>query len=175
MPLDVTIIAASVVSFVVFFVLKAIVFRVVHSDAVLKWIVNVFVVTSVLHLAGTIFWNDCSHQHFPGSFPLLAGVSYLLFGLSAFVYILCVFGPSETSIRIRLLREIQEQKGGRLTHEALLTKYNGEMILKRRIQRLLLAQTIVERNGRYEIKNKSNAFFLIDAMASLIQRVLRKS
>lgn len=174
MPFDGVVIISAGASFVVFFILKAIVFRLVDPDAVLKWIMNVFAVTSVLHMAGIVFWNHLSSEQFAGSFLLMAAVSYVLFGLAAFVYILCVFGPSETSIRIRLLRELHEQKPGRLTHEALLEKYNGRIILKRRLQRLLLSGAIVEHNGRYEIKNKSNAFFFIDAVAAFIQKCVRK-
>lgn len=175
MSLDVTIIMAASVSFAVFFLSKFIVFRLVHPDAVLKWIIHIFGASSVIHLAGIILWNNFLQQQFCGSFFLLAAGSYLIFGLMSFVYILCVFGPSETSIRIRLLRELAEQKGGRMTHDALLKGYNGEIILRRRIDRLLLAGQIIERNGFYEIQNRSNAFFFIDAVASFIQKFLRKA
>lgn len=175
MPFDVMTIGSAVVSFAVFFFLQVVVFRIVHPDAVLKWIMNLFAAATVIHCLSLIGWSHWLVQPFHGSLLLLAAASYTLFGLMAFVYILCVFGPSETSIRIRLLRELSENESRRLSHEALLTRYNGRMILERRIQRLILAGEIREENGRFVLQNKSNAFFMIDAVAALLQKFTGKS
>jgi hypothetical protein len=51
----------------------------------------------------------------------------------------------------------------------------GRLILERRIQRLLYAGEIIEQKGKYVLLNKANAFFMIDAVAGLIQKVLKKS
>src|SRR5262245_38279688 len=131
MSFDLLTIVSAVTSFAIFFLLQVVIFRIVHPDAVLKWIVNIFAITTIIHCLGLIALSHVLAHPFHGSLLLLAGVSYFLFGLTAFVYILCVFGPSETSIRIRLLRELQEDKNGRLSREALLAKYNGQMVLTR--------------------------------------------
>lgn len=175
MPLDLAILVSSLLSFLVFFILQVVVFRLVHQEAVLRWIINIFGIASVMHLASLAVYFGVVNPVYPGGLLFMAGVSYFLFGLMAFVYILCVFGPSETSIRIRVVRELNEVKGGRLTHDALLKRYNGRIILRRRMERLILAGEIAEENGRYLIKNKSNAFFMIDAVAGLLQKIVRKS
>jgi len=175
LSLDLAILVCSGSSFLLFFLLQVIVFRMVHPEAVLRWIMNIFMIVSVLHLFTMAIAYNYLQLDYPGGVLLMAAVSYFIFGLIAFVYILCVFGPSETSIRIRLVRELEGVKGGRLTHDELLKKYNGRLILERRIQRLLYAGEIVEQNGKYVLLNKANAFFMIDAVAGLIQRILRKS
>jgi hypothetical protein len=172
---DLAILVCSGISFLAFFLLQVIVFRIVHPEAVLRWIMNIFMIVSVLHLFTMAIAYNYLQLDYPGGVLLMAAVSYFIFGLIAFVYILCVFGPSETSIRIRLVRELREIKGGRLTHDELLKKYNGRLILERRIQRLLYAGEIIEQNGKYVLLNKANAFFMIDAVAGLIQKILKKS
>ena len=174
LPFDYAILVSSGISFLAFFILQVIVFRMVHPEAVLRWIMNIFMIVSVLHLFVMAIAYNYLQLNYPGGLLFMAAVSYFIFGLTAFVYILCVFGPSETSIRIRLVRELQDVKGGRLTRDELLKKYNGRLILERRIQRLLYAGEILEQNGKYVLLNKANAFFMIDAVAGLIQKILRK-
>ena len=172
---DLAIIICSGISFLIFFILQVIVFRMVHPEAVLRWIMNIFMIVSIVHLSTLAIVYHYLLLDYPGGVLLMAGVSYFIFGLLAFVYILCVFGPSETSIRIRLVRELQDIKGGRLTHDDLLKRYNCRLILERRLQRLSYAGEIIERQGKYVLINQSNAFFMIDAVAGLIQKVLKKS
>lgn len=174
MSLDLAILFASAGSFLFFFILQVIVLRIVHEDAVLRWIINIFCVASIGHFALLALFFSVSSPEYPGGLIFMTAISYVLFGMMAFVYILCVFGPSETSIRVRVVRELYDIKGAKMTHDALLKRYNGEAILKRRIQRLQLAGEISLENGKYFIKNKSNAFFLIDAVAGILQKILRK-
>lgn len=174
LPVDLVIIGWASLSFTAFIVLQLIVLRMVHPDAVLRWIVNCFLIVSAAQLIALAAVFYSFNLKFPGGLPLTALMSYGLFGLIAFVYIVCVFGPSETSIRIRLVRELHEVKGCRMTHKELLAKYNGRMILERRLQRLVLAGEIAERQGKYVLLGKANAFFVIDLVAGLIQKILNQ-
>lgn len=173
--LDVSILLSVIMSFIVFILLKIIVLRILHPEAVLKGIVHVFIAASLIHCIGLALAFSFLEWEYPGGLLFMAAVSYGCFGLMAFVYIVCVFGPSETSIRIRLVRELSDSRGGRLTHEELFRKYNGRMILERRLQRLVLAGEIAEQQGKYVLLGKANAFFLIDAVAGWIQKTLKKS
>ncbi len=175
LSLDIAILGWVVISIAVFILLQMIVLRMVHPDAVLRWIVNIFLIVSVGQIIGLAFVYHYLGLDYPGGLIAMAVVSYFVFGLLTFVYIVCVFGPSETSIRIRLVRELWEAKGGRLIHDELLKRYNGRLILERRLQRLLLAGEILERQGKYILIGKGNAFFMIDAFAGLIQKILKKS
>ena len=173
--LDIAILEWAGIAFAVFILLQLIVLRMVHPDAVLRWIVNIFIIVSIGQIIGLAFLFHHLGLEYLGGLIGMAVVSYFIFGLLAFVYIVCMFGPSETSIRIRLVRELWDAKGGRLTHDELLTRYNGRLILERRLQRLLLAGEIFERQGKHVLVGKGNAFFMIDAAAALIQKVLKKT
>ena len=50
LPFDYAILVSSGISFLAFFILQVIVFRMVHPEAVLRWIMNIFMIVSVLHL-----------------------------------------------------------------------------------------------------------------------------
>lgn len=174
-PLDLLILGTVLTSFAVFFLLKVIILRMVHPEAVLRWIVNIFLMSSVVHCLALALMYDYFGGRYPGGLFFAGVISYVTFGLLAFVYIVCVFGPSETSIRIRLVRELAQARGGRLTHEELLRKYNGRLILERRLQRLMLAGEIAERQGKFILLGKANAFFVIDTVAGWIQKMLKRS
>ncbi len=175
-PIDALIIAVSFASFAVFFILQMIFFRLMHQEAVLKAIMVIFVLTSLGHfmasplIAGTLGPQAALST---GETILIALLSYLLFGLAAFVYILCVFGPSETSIRIRVVREIFEGEAHGLSHTELLGRYNAKMVLERRLERLLRSGEIIERNGKYILIKKANFFFMIDTVANLIHGFIK--
>ena len=173
-PLDLMILASVAASFIVFILLKVVIRRMVHPEAVLRWIVNIFLMSSVVHCVALALVYDFFGGHYPGGLLFAAVISYVTFGLLTFVYIVCVFGPSETSIRIRLVRELSQARGGRLKHEELLRKYNGRLILERRLQRLILAGEIAQRQGKYILLGKANAFFVIDAVAGWIQKMLKR-
>lgn len=170
LSLDCAILAWAGCLFVLFFILQVVVFRMVHPDAVLRWIMNIFMMVSIAHAAGLALLYSNWKPDYPGGILLPAIVSYFIFGLVSFVYILCVFGPSETSIRIRLVRELVEMKGGRLSHDELLKRYNGRLILERRLDRLIQAGEIAKQDGKYVLVNKANAFFLIDMVAGFIRQ-----
>lgn len=172
--LDIFICVSVAVSFFVFILLKIVILRMVHPEAVLRWIVNIFLMSSVVHCVGLALVYGHIARDLPGGFMFAAGVSYSIFVLLAFVYIVCVFGPSETSIRIRIVRELAQAKGGRLTHDELIRRYNGRLILERRLKRLILAQEIIEQNGTYVLRGKANAFFLIDAVANWISKTQKR-
>lgn len=171
---DIIILTSAVASFIVFFILQVLIFRYVHPEAILKWIMNIFWLSSLLH----IFWFFEIRMMWPEFLPVeaigIVALSYFVFGLMAFVYILCVFGPSETSIRIRVVRELREGQGHRLSHEELLKRYNGRMVLERRLQRFLQSGEIRLEQGKYTLCKNANAFFMIDAVAQVIQKILGK-
>jgi hypothetical protein len=54
---------------------------------------------------------------------------------------------SESSMRVRLLREFMAA-GGALSREALAARYNDELVLRLRLDRMREAGAVVERGGR---------------------------
>jgi len=97
-------------------------------------------------------------------------LSFIVYGLLVFVYILCVFGPYETSIRMRIVREIYGAGQQGLTLENLLKNYNIRGILQVRLERLKGAGDIAVKDGKYYIRQHCNIFFLIESIAHQIQQ-----
>jgi len=90
-------------------------------------------------------------------------------GLLSFVYILCIFGPYETSVRMRLVREISASSTG-LSKGELLQKYNAEKIVDMRLRRLVGSGDIVEKDGLYRVISRKNFFFIFDAIAGILKK-----
>jgi len=58
----------------------------------------------------------------------------------------------ETARRIRILRELYDSKEG-LSMEGVIERYNAQMIIDVRLERLLKTNQIILRNGKYYIGN----------------------
>lgn len=176
--LDITILLSAAVSCACFFLLQIVIFRRVHPEDVFNAIMTIFYAASVVHIGVAFFIfgmiNPQYDAHDHSSVIFTGAVSYFVFALAAFVYILCAFGPSETSIRIRVVRELAASRG-RLTHDQLLKQYNGRMILERRLQRFSKSGEIRSQQGKYILCKNTNAFFMIDIVAQLIRKILKKT
>jgi hypothetical protein len=74
-----------------------------------------------------------------------------------------------TSIRIRIFRELQ-QSGGRLSIENLRSLYDYNQIIEMRLNRLLSGKQVIERDGRYFLV--SHALWWIAWVVSSTRRVV---
>lgn len=82
-------------------------------------------------------------------FPVLL-LNLLIYALLGQCYSEFV-GIGETSIRIRVLREILEAEGG-LSMEEILNRYNAREIVDVRLARLVRGGQVIYKNGRYYSK-----------------------
>lgn len=101
---------------------------------------------------------------------ILAFVTVLIYGLSAFVFVLCFFGPNETSIRMRLIDIIGRKKIG-VSREEIAQYYNNQSMLDVRLKRLIGAGDIKEVDRSYRLLKQGNAFFIIDRCAVLLKKI----
>jgi len=104
------------------------------------------------------------------AFLLVNLVSYSLLGLCYFAFI----NAGVSALRIRLLSELYESKGG-LTLEEILTQYNSQEIIRIRIDRLVNNGQIICRKGRY-YKKRSITLVMV-AIRELLRVIIfgRKS
>jgi hypothetical protein len=93
-------------------------------------------------------WNQ--HMLNQTDFLALAAVNWVVYFSISYCYFHFVHIP-EASVRIRILRSIQE-KGGKLPIDAVLRDYNAKVILQTRLGRLLESQQIELKNGRYHTR-----------------------
>jgi len=169
MGMDLVTVLAGCLSFIVFLIIQGITFRWVNPERLLKSLFGAVVIMMLfpLVLMGLLF----NLGFVKASLSVWLWGSFLavsIEGLLSFVYVLCFFGPYETSIRMRLVREIGA-KGG-ISLKELLLRYNPEIILKIRLQRLLGSGDIIENNGRYKAIKAQNLFFIFQKIANVLKK-----
>ncbi|MFA5087879.1 MAG: hypothetical protein WC552_02455 [Candidatus Omnitrophota bacterium] len=161
-------------SFVIIFIL---VFRFVKNKDIFKRIMNVFGWGAAMDiLLGYLFFSSdlLGRQDLPVSLSVkLFGlaVSLFLYGILSFLYVLCVFGPYESSVRLRLIREFSSVYPGGLRYGELLRCYNNRNIIDRRLDRLVESKEL-EFDGRHYRKRKKQSFFLVaDFFAKVFKKI----
>ncbi len=171
MSMDAMTIGAGFLSFALFLAVHFITFRWVRPERLLRSLL----IGTVLMLAlpaVLIFglWSVKAADLSLGAWVCAALVSSLIEGLLCFFYVLCIFGPYETSVRMRLVREIAAGGACGITFKDLDQRYNAESIVQVRLQRLLGSGDIVEHNGLYRIISHKNLFFIFDAIAGILKK-----
>lgn len=78
-------------------------------------------------------------------------MTFVLYSFFVFMYVFGVFGVIESSIRIRILEIIQSFQKQGLSYRQLLTYYNANIILKKRLTRLVSSGDLVLKDGKYQI------------------------
>jgi len=171
MSLDVLTVAAAFISFGIFLLVHVITFRWLHPEQLLRSLVITVAAIAGLPLVMMAALFFLKAGNFPwqawGCASLLA---MMINGLLCFVYVLCVFGPYETSVRMRLLREIAQGKEKGVSHQDLLARYNEQVMVEVRLQRLLGSGDIIEKDGLYRIGRSRNFFFIFDAIAGVLKK-----
>ena len=172
MKVDALIVLSVLCSYGFFVALHLITFRFLKTDEVLKSLMRVVVLSFLFHFV----WLSLDPLDLLDALGLadrvlVFVVSFAILALLLFVHVLCVFGPYETSIRLRLIRELFRGPGQGMREEAILKNYNAEMILKKRLGRLSSSGELLLQDGRYRINKHVNVFFFIDFMAGILKRM----
>ncbi len=166
--LDQIIVACGMGTFIVFILMHITVLRRIPDtgilDAVQKtFYIGILVLTAAVSvLPGLSVVDKC----------LVFIFSLCVYGLASFVYVLCIFGPYATSIRLRLMSELDAPQGKTMTE--ISRTYDSKAILDLRLKRLLASGDIRFDGGRYHIAKTHNAFFIIDAGARTLHAIMQK-
>jgi len=67
---------------------------------------------------------------------------------------------NRTSLRIRIVRELGQEKEKKLNMETLLERYSFQELINRRIERLEKAGQIIKREGKWVIQSRKFFIFL---------------
>lgn len=163
---DLSIIVTGLLSFLIFLGIHFISFRSLKAEHLFNAIKLTFVAAFIADLGLAFFVFHLAN-------PLHILLSIVIFGLMAFFYVLCIFGPYETSIRMRLIREIAKDSQGKTAAEIALL-YNERIILDTRLKRLLGGGDVALKNERYVLVKKTNAFFILDTCAGFLHAFINK-
>jgi len=158
-------------SFVLFLIVHFIAFRWVRPERLFRSLLVCVLALMGLHVVLMAILYSFKAVEMPlWAWVWAAILASVIQGLLCFVYVLCVFGPFETSVRMRLVHEIFHGGAGGISLEGLLGRYNTEKIVNIRLQRLIGSGDVVEKDGLYRVANDKNFFFIFDAIAGVIKK-----
>jgi hypothetical protein len=171
MPIDFLTVGVGFFSFGVFLVIHVVTFRWLQPEKLLKSLLACsFAIAALpLVLMGSLFVMktvDASAL----VWAIASLLALLITGLLSFIYVTCIFGPYETSVRMRLVREIANSASKGISRQELRERYNAQTIMNIRLRRLQGAGDIIEQNGFYRAGSSRNIFFLFDTVARVIKK-----
>ncbi len=164
--LDQMIIGCALLALVVFIVSHVVVVRCSTDDKLFNAIQKEFIVGACVLIAVVL-----AQPLGVGEKAFVFLLSFGVYGLASFFYVLCLFGPYATSIRMRLIHELDVPEGK--SRVMISRSYNDHMILGVRLKRLLSAGDIRLSGDQYRIARSHNAFFIIDAIAEKLHALIR--
>jgi hypothetical protein len=175
MGMDLLAAGIGICSFGIFLLVHIITFRWVRPEHLLKSLmacVTAIMVVPVL-LMGIFYALKVVDAGIP-AWVCAALVALVIQGLLCFFYVLCVFGPYETSVRMRLVREIAKVPSGGVTLADVLQRYNHATIVDIRLQRLTGSGDVLEKDGYYQSRDNKNLFFIFDAIAGVLKKWINR-
>jgi len=167
--LDQIIVACGMGAFIVFVLAHIMALRCMPAAGILDAVQKLFYFGILALTAAVSFLPGLSVTD---KFPVFI-FSLCAYGLASFVYVLCIFGPYATSIRLRLISELDAPQGK--TMAEISRTYDSKAILDLRLKRLLASGDIRFDGDRYHIAKAHNAFFIIDAGARALHAIMQKS
>lgn len=160
--MDIFIIINTLISITAYFILHIIILRKINQNDIFKWLVYVYLLAGFFPLLIGWWWGGFN----PGSF-----ISWMFYTFLVLTYDLAILGVMESSIRIRLLKEIYDAKDAGITLRQILKKYNKDAILHKRLQRFLSAGEISFCEGKYQLEKKFTPYSLPDMAIKTIWRL----
>ena len=168
MSLDLLAVIVGFASFSVFLIIFLIVMRYCRAQQLIAGIFKVFLGAMVAHVFFMINPETLALSDNKNDFYLFIGTATLIYGLLAFIFVLCFFGPNETSIRMKIIALVGTHVEG-LNRADIFKHYNARTMLEVRLKRLVGAGDIVLQEGKYKLIKQSNAFFIIDKLAAFLR------
>ena len=163
---DILIVLISCCSFLFFLIVHFFSFRFLKAEFLFEGIKLTFLTALLIEAIVGFFVFRVE-----GVFYLILAIT--IYSLFSFFYILCIFGPFETSIRMRLIREISKDTQGK-TRADIMALYNERVILDIRLARLLGSKDVIKQNDRYLLGKNNNAFFILDTFAGFLHGFIHK-
>lgn len=168
MSADMTIVAAAAGGAVLFALVHIFLLRYTPPEAVLKRIIMIFAATGL----ATIVMNAALlGNRGIAAWLMGTGVSFLLYGLMSFLYVLCIFGPFESSVRLRLVHELYSFPEKRASLAQILERYNAGQIIQRRLARLVCNRDVIFDGTHYRPGKRSGYFLLMDRVLKILEKL----
>ena len=98
-------------------------------------------------------------------------VAFFLYSVTCFLYVVGIIGPYESSIRIRLIRELFSVFPEGLSLPEILKRYNAEMILKGRLERFVGSGEVIFDGLSYRAGKDRYAFIILESAGRYLKKV----
>lgn len=159
----------------IFFLFQLIFFRFTQANKIMTWLMltfgigagsNALISICVINLKTDLFRN----LGFSGKWFFIV-ISLILYSTVFFLYVICVFGPCESSIRFRLVKELSQAHPAGKTLDDIFGHYNTKSILDRRLDRLIYSGEVAFDGQFYRYKNRCNIFSVFDFVTVLLKKM----
>ncbi len=174
--LDRVILSSAIFSFIIFLIVHLGTFRFMDRQNILKVFPRIFLFGWVVSLAIIfIFWPReifISGSDSIVTYFIVIAFDLVIYGLMCFLYVLYIFGPYESSIRFRLVYELFQNHPLGMTCEEIEKKYNPDIFLKRRLDRLLASGDLLLDKENYCLAGKRNIFIVLDDISLNIKKII---
>lgn len=155
--MDIQIITVAFLSFCLFLISLAVLFRVTNREDGVLWIIRAYIGVGIA--TGVLFARTW------GGDEILFWAS--LYSLLTALFVFGIFSIMEASVTLRIFTEIARSQEG-ITVFQLLKKHNRIRIVKRRIIRLLHSGELTKSNGMYTL-GKPSYFRLREYVSTIIR------
>ena len=171
MGIDILTVGVGVLTFGIFLLIHLVTFRRMRPEKVLRSLFVCVVAMTMIPVPLLQIFCTLKVVSAPPLVWLGAALSAIVIeGLLCVFYVLCIFGPYETSVRMRLVREIAKASSDGISMEELLKKYDSSTMVDMRLRRLMGSGDIIEKDGIYRAGSGRNIFFIFDAIAGMIKK-----
>ncbi len=157
MDKDIEIFICSILGFVLYIVIQFLTLRFIKAEKIIKGIVNIYLFTGFIQFLAESVWLGVAPAFY----------SFILYTLLVANYIIGIFGVIESSVRVRILMEINSRGTGGIKEKEINKKYNKKIILEKRLKRMIasgelkLEKGYYRRNGRLTFYNIAEMFYRI--------------
>ena len=177
-PLDFFILLNAIVCFVIYLLVHLVVFRFLAPDKIIKWLIYAFIIGAMVNMISSLTFININGNMVKDfgiyRVSLSAVLTIVVYSFLSFLYIITVFGPYETSVRVRLIRELYQAYPQGRTLKQILVHYNDEYILQQRLKRLVGSRDLFFDGTHYRYQKHFNFFgvinFLVDALRKVYGR-----
>ncbi len=174
--MDLIILKSAFLSYAFFIILHILIFRKLDKSKIVNGLLTALSMAAVFNFI--IYWLFTRSFIYPVhySVPLLMiffMVSFLLFILLTITFIMTILGMSTTSLRINLVLAIKNSGRKGIAYIHLLKKYNRDMIIKSRLERLVTAGELEEKEGCYYYKKNITLFKLYSLALMLLTKIYK--
>jgi len=173
---DLFIIISAFSEFGFFWLLHILFFRYIKHEEDLKWLIYLYLSTNLIGGVFIIWFFKIAAGGINYSFNTVLFIMvsiFTIFSLLVENYVVEIFGLLESSIQIKLLSLIAKTKTKEITQKNITRIYNKEVIINKRLLRLISSGDLIFYKGKYYPGKRFSVFYLMAKFSKFIDFLYR--